>query len=197
MRWACAQSSLLSTMWPCILTADTAEFGDAPYHGGVTPTIAALLAIVLALIGVAGIVIPVLPGSITILAALAIWAVWGGGTQAIVVACVAGVAVLVGMLASAAITKKRLDAREIPRWPVVVALIAGVVAGFWIPAVGLPLGFALTLLACEWYRVRDLGRALSTSVAALKGIGIGMLVELACAMFAVTLLGASVFFALL
>lgn len=43
-----------------------------------TPELTAVLAIVLALIGTTGIVVPVLPGSVSIAAALLVWAVWGG-----------------------------------------------------------------------------------------------------------------------
>ncbi|MGA4668366.1 DUF456 domain-containing protein [Propionibacteriaceae bacterium Y1923] len=162
-----------------------------------TPLLAGLLAFVLALIGVVGIIVPVLPGSITILAGLLVWGIWGGSTQAVVFAIIGGALVLAGMTASAVLTKRNLDKKQIPQWPVIVALIGGVVGSFVLPGFGLLVGFVVTLLVCELVRVRDLKQGLSTSWTALKSVGLGMLIELALALLAVTGLGISVFMTLI
>lgn len=158
-----------------------------------TPLIAGLLAFLLALVGVVGIIVPVLPGSITILIGLVIWGVWGGSTQAVVFAIIGSALVLAGMTASAVLTKRNLDKKQIPQWPVIVALVGGVVGSFVLPGFGLAIGFVVTLLVCELIRVKNLKQALSTSWTAVKSVGLGMLIELALALLAITGLGISVF----
>lgn len=158
-----------------------------------TPAIAALFAVLLALVGVCGIIVPILPGSITILVGLTVWAIWGDSSNGIGVAVVGGIAVLIGMAASTVLTKRNLDRKQIPSWPVIVGLISGVIGSFVLPGLGLPIGFVAGLLVSELFRVKDVKEALSTSWTAVKSVGLGMLVELGMALFAITLLGISVF----
>lgn len=161
--------------------------------GAMTPLIAGTLAFVLALVGVVGIIVPVLPGSFTILVGLLVWGIWGDSTHAVVVAVLGGALVLAGMTASTVLTKRNLDRKQIPNWPVVVALVGGVVGSFVLPGLGLPIGFVVTLLVCELVRVKDARLAASTSWTAVKSVGLGMLLELGLALLAITLLGVSVF----
>lgn len=158
-----------------------------------TPLIAGILAFVLALVGVIGIIVPVLPGSFTILVGLVVWGIWGDSTHAVVVAIIGAALVLAGMTASAVLTKRNLDKKQIPQWPVVVGLVGGVVGSFVLPGFGLPVGFVVTLLVCELIRVKDTKLALSTSWTAVKSVGLGMLIELGLALLAITGLGISVF----
>ncbi|WP_203566523.1 DUF456 domain-containing protein [Aestuariimicrobium ganziense] len=154
--------------------------------------LAAIVAVLLAIVGVVGIVVPVLPGSITIVVALLVWAVWGGSAWGWVAFAVGTVAVLAGATASFLLTKRNLEARAVPKWPLRVSLLVGVVANFLLPALGLVIGFLVTLLVCEWLRVRTLREALSTSWLAVRSIGLGMIIELGCALFACTLLAISI-----
>jgi uncharacterized protein YqgC (DUF456 family) len=135
------------------------------------------------LVGVAGTIIPVLPGSILIGLSLLAWAIWGGaGTAGWVVFGVGIVFVLAGMVASAVLTGRKLREHRIPSRSVVTGLAAGVVGMFVIPVVGLFVGFAAGLLLSELLRTRNFGTATASSWAALKATGLGMLVEfgLAC-----------------
>ncbi|CAN7577994.1 uncharacterized protein YqgC (DUF456 family) [Arthrobacter sp. PvP023] len=134
-------------------------------------------------VGVAGTVIPVLPGSILIGLSLLAWAIWGGaGTAGWVVFGVGLAFVLAGMAASAVLTGRKLREHRIPSRSVAVGLVLGVVGMFLIPVVGLFVGFAAGLLLSESHRTRDFRTAMTTSWAALKATGVGMLVEfgLAC-----------------
>ena len=135
------------------------------------------------LVGVAGTIIPVLPGSILIGASLLAWALWGGaGTTGWVVFGIGLVFVLAGMAASAVLTGRKLKEHSIPSRSVVVGLVLGVAGMFIIPVVGLFVGFAAGLLLSELQRTRVLGTAVASSWAALKATGFGMIVEfgLAC-----------------
>ena len=153
----------------------------------------AAISVVLVVVGVCGIVVPVLPGSLAILAGLLVWAVWGGSPFGWVVFGLGAAFVLAGMSAQYLITGRRLKERSIPNRSVVIGLVCGVVGLFVLPFLGLPIGFTAGLLASEYLRVRNLREAASTSWAALKSVGLGMLVELACALAAATTLLVGIF----
>ncbi|MDO5534069.1 MAG: DUF456 domain-containing protein [Propionibacteriaceae bacterium] len=148
----------------------------------------AALSITAVVIGVCGIVVPVLPGSMAILVGLLVWAIWGGAPTGWLVFAVGGLLVLGGMSAQYLITGRRLKERQIPSRSVVIGLVCGVIGLFVIPFLGLPIGFVAGLLASEYLRVRDLREAWSTSWAALKSVGLGMVVELGLALAAATTL---------
>jgi uncharacterized protein YqgC (DUF456 family) len=69
---------------------------------------------------------------------------------------------------------------------------------YFIPVVGVFVGFAVGLLASELVRRRDLKAALTASAAALKATGIGILVEftMVCLAGSVWALGVIVHFVL-
>ncbi len=135
------------------------------------------------LVGIAGTIIPVLPGSILIGISLLAWALWGGGGAAGWVVFGIGLAfLLAGMAASAMLTGRRLKEHRVPGRSVVAGAVLGIVGMFIIPVVGLVVGFVVGLFASEVLRTRDAGTAVRSSVAALKATGLGILVEfgLAC-----------------
>jgi len=136
---------------------------------------------VLLVIGALGTIFPILPGSILVIIGLLIWAIVIGGP---VGWTVFGIGLLLsgsGMAASALLTGKRLKQREIPNRSILTGAVVGVVGAFVIPVVGLLLGFVLGLYASEWYRLRDPKQAWDASVVAMKSVGLGMLIEFACA----------------
>ena len=146
-------------------------------------TVVTILCGLAILVGVAGTVIPVLPGSILIGLSLLSWAIWGGaGATGWVVFGIGMVFVLAGMAASAVLTGRKLKQHNIPSRSVVAGLVFGVVGMFIIPVVGLFVGFAAGLLLSELHRTRAFGTAVASSGAALKATGLGMIVEfgLAC-----------------
>ncbi|MBO1268352.1 DUF456 domain-containing protein [Arthrobacter cavernae] len=146
-------------------------------------TIVTILCGLAILVGVAGTIVPVLPGSILIGLSLLAWAIWGGaGAGGWVVFGVGLAFVLAGMAASAVLTGRKLKQHSIPNRSVLAGLVLGVVGMFIIPVVGLLVGFAGGLLASEVLRTRDFTKALTSSAAALKATGLGILVEfgLAC-----------------
>lgn len=146
----------------------------------VTTGAAALLLIV----GVMGTIFPILPGSLLTIGTLLVWA-WVLGSTASWTAALIGVALaVVGMSASAILTGRKMRREQIPRGPVIIGVIVGVVGMFIVPVVGLFLGFALGLLLAEYARRKDLSAAWRSSVEAMKSMGFGMLIECACASLA-------------
>jgi len=146
----------------------------------VTTGAAALLLIV----GVMGTIFPILPGSLLTIGTLLVWA-WVLGSTASWTAGLIGIALaVVGMSASAILTGRKMRREQIPRGPVIIGVVVGVVGMFIVPVVGLFLGFALGLLLAEYARRKDLSAAWRSSVEAMKSMGFGMLIECACASLA-------------
>ena len=146
----------------------------------VTTGAAALLLIV----GVMGTIFPILPGSLLTIGTLLVWA-WVLGSTASWTAGLIGIALaVVGMSASAILTGRKMRREQIPRGPVIIGVVVGMVGMFIVPVVGLFLGFALGLLLAEVVRRRDLAAASRASLEAMKSMGSGMLLEFACASLA-------------
>lgn len=148
--------------------------------------IVTVIAGLLMAVGVAGIVVPVLPGSITILVGLLVWAIGIGSSTGWTVFAIAGALVVAGMVATFVLTGRTLRREKIPNRSVLIGGIAGIVGMFVLPGFGLLIGFVLGLFAAEYLRVRNPATALRTSWEALKATGLGLLVELCCATAAVT-----------
>ena len=168
-----------------------------PYDVTVTPEIiATIVTSVLIIIGCLGIVIPVLPGSITALIGLIIWAVVLRSVEGWVVLALGGTLLLAGMSASLVLTGSRLKRRAIPNRTLLLGVIGAVIGMFVIPVVGLVIGFIVGLLASETVRNRNFRIALDTSWVALKAAGLGIIIELSCALLAasVFIIGAITFF---
>ncbi|GAA1113162.1 DUF456 domain-containing protein [Arthrobacter flavus] len=138
----------------------------------------------LIVVGIAGVIVPILPGSILIIGALLMWALVVSSTAGWVAFGVGAVLAVAGLLAGAVLTGRKLQQRQIPGRSVLIGLVTGVVGMFLIPVVGLFVGFAAGLFASEFARQRQVGPALSSSGAALKATGIGILVELGLALLA-------------
>ncbi|NKX54683.1 DUF456 domain-containing protein [Arthrobacter mobilis] len=132
-------------------------------------------------IGTLGVVVPVLPGLVTVAAGLLVWALVLQNTVGWVVFAVGLVFVAAGMLAGAVLTGRRLKERRIPNYSILVGVAAGIVGMFLLPVVGLFVGFAAGLLLSEFVRRRDFRAAASASAVALKAMGLGILAELGCA----------------
>lgn len=142
--------------------------------------IVTIVAGILFLVGLTGIVLPVLPGSITILIGMLIWAIVIGTWQAWVAFAVVAVLSIAGMTCSYVLTGRRLKQHEVPTWPILVGILAGFVGIFVIPFLGLPIGFIVGLYGAEWYRRRDMRLAWGSSWVAIKALGIGITLELCC-----------------
>lgn len=150
--------------------------------------IATVVTVLLIVVGTIGIIVPILPGSITILIGLIIWAVVVQAVEGWIALALGGMLVIAGMSASWVLTGNRLKQRQIPNRSLLFGVIGAIVGVFVIPVVGLFVGFLVGLLASETYRQKNLNAALESSWAAAKAMGIGILVELTCALAAASTL---------
>ncbi|WP_030013411.1 DUF456 domain-containing protein [Curtobacterium sp. S6] len=148
--------------------------------------IATIVAALLIIVGIVGIIVPILPGSILVLAATLVWSLTVRAPEGWWVLGAGGGLAVIGLCASLFLTGRTMKRRQIPNRSVLIGVICAIVGMFVIPVLGLLLGFVVGLFASELYRQRDLDSAVSSSVAALKAAGVGMLIELACALLAGT-----------
>lgn len=136
------------------------------------------------LIGLLGIVIPVLPGSILIAAAVLVWAILVGTPAAWWVFAAVAVLLAAGATLTWFITAHHTRAAGVPNRSLVLAGVAGIVGFFMIPVVGLFIFFPAGLFLAEYLRLRDPGPAWASALAGLKATGLGLLVELGLALIA-------------
>lgn len=129
-------------------------------------------------IGLIGIVIPIIPGSLLIFGAIAVWAIVVGGSAWWVLAAVA--AIMVGGEAVKYLVGGRvLRSDGIPGRTIIVGVFAGIVGFFVIPVIGLFIGFIVGALVSELVRTQQLEKAWRGAVSAAKAaaytIGIDLL----------------------
>lgn len=137
-------------------------------------------------VGLVGIVVPVLPGSILIGVAVGVWAITTGTAAAWWVFAAATLLLAAGTALTWVITARHTRAAGVPNRSLVLAGIAGIIGFFLIPVIGLFLLFPAGLYLSEYLRLRDPSRAWASALAGLKGTGFGMLTELGLALAAAT-----------
>lgn len=127
-------------------------------------------------VGLVGIVLPVLPGTIVILVAVVVWASETGGTTAWVVAAVATVLLATGAVVKFLVPGRQLKA-AVPTSTLLAGAAAAVVGFVVIPVVGLLVGFPVGIYLAERHRV-GAGAAWPSTRAALRAMGVSILIEL-------------------
>jgi uncharacterized protein YqgC (DUF456 family) len=134
-------------------------------------------------VGVVGVVVPVLPGTLLVLGAILVWTVNVGGTTAWTVFAVAATCLVLGSVVKYAVPGRRLKEAGVPGSTLALGGVLGIVGFFVIPVVGLVVGFVLGVYLAELNRV---GRtaAWPATTHALKAVGLSMLIELAANLLA-------------
>ncbi len=145
-----------------------------------------LLVGVAMVVGLVGVVVPVLPGLLLIAAAAVVWAFEVGGYQPWVV-----VAAMLTVLALGTVVKYRVPGRELASQELsnrtwVLVTIAAVVGFFVIPLVGLLVGFVVGLYAGQRLDTGGHREAWASTRAVLRGIGTGIAIEFGAGFVAVS-----------
>lgn len=136
------------------------------------------------LVGVVGVVVPVLPGVLLVLGAVAAWALERQDDVGWAVLAVAVVVVAVGQVAKYLVPGRRLKQAGVPARTTWAGVALGVVGFFVVPVVGLFLGFVLGIYLAERVRLRTHAAAWPSTVHALRAAGWSVLIELATALLA-------------
>lgn len=129
-------------------------------------------------VGLVGILVPVLPGSILVLAAILVWAWELGDATAWAVFAVAAVLLVAGGVVKYLVPNRRLKDAGIPASTQWIGAGLGIVGFFVIPVVGLLVGFVLGVYLAEHRRVGG-AAAWPSTTHALKAVGLSILIELA------------------
>ncbi len=129
-------------------------------------------------VGLVGILVPVLPGSVLVLAAILVWAWEVGGSTAWVVFGVAAAVLVVGGAVKFLVPNRRLKEAGIPASTQWIGAALGIVGFFVVPVIGLFIGFVLGVYLAEYRRLGATSAWPSTKHA-LKAVGLSILIELA------------------
>jgi uncharacterized protein YqgC (DUF456 family) len=146
-------------------------------------TIPSVVAGLVILLGLAGIIVPVLPGSMLIGAAIVGWAAFTGGEAAWVATGIAVVLLFIGALVKFAVPHRRLRDVGVPTSTIAIGGILGIVGFFAIPVIGLFVGFIGGVWLAEARRL-GVRNARPSTKSAIGAVGLSILIELAFGLLA-------------
>ena len=144
----------------------------AAYPPPVTQDTAVVIVIAIVMVvGLAGTVLPILPG---------IWLIWGAalasavlvgeGSGAWVMVAVITVLAVGGTAAGIYVPQRRASAIGVPWWGQVIAAVLSVVGLFAIPIVGAPIGFTVGIVASSLVQTRDVRAAWTATLSSLRSM---------------------------
>ncbi|MGH3613126.1 MAG: DUF456 domain-containing protein [Pseudonocardia sp.] len=143
-----------------------------------------LIAGLLIVVGLAGIVLPVLPGLLLVLAGIAVWAIPRGDAVGAAVLGSAAAIIVIGSVAKYLLPGRQLRDAGVPGSTIALGVVLGVVGFFVIPIVGLVVGFVLGIYLAELARLRDRTAAWPSTRRALAAVGWSLLIELVAGLLA-------------
>jgi uncharacterized protein YqgC (DUF456 family) len=138
-----------------------------------------IVAGVLILLGIAGVVVPALPGLVLSWAGVLIWAIFaGGGVARWTVVAIVSVLAVIGLIVKFVWPHRRLRQTGVPMRSIVVGAVFGIIGFFVIPIAGLVIGFVLGIFVAEYVRLANAKDAWPSTKAALKAVGLALIIEL-------------------
>jgi uncharacterized protein YqgC (DUF456 family) len=143
-----------------------------------------VLAAVLVAAGIVGIVLPVLPGLVLVVAGVGVWAVARGDVVAWSVLGIVVAIVLVGSVVKYLVPGRRLRDAGVPGRTIAAGAVLGVVGFFVIPVVGLFIGFVLGVYLAELARLGRHEAAWPSTRRALAAVGWSLVIEMATGLLA-------------
>ena len=135
-------------------------------------------------VGLVGILVPFLPGTLLVGAAIAVWAYVEHTTVSWVILGVATAVLGAGVLIKYLWPARRMRAADVNGRTSAAGAVLGVIGFFVVPVAGLVLGFVLGVFLAELAQRRDRRRAWASTVHAVKGVALSVGVELAAALSA-------------
>jgi hypothetical protein len=130
-------------------------------------------------VGLVGIVVPVLPGLLLVWGGVAVWAAATHTTTAWVVLVLATLVAAGGSVVKYLLPGRRLKESGVPWTTVGLGTLLGVVGFFVIPVVGVLVGFVLGVFLAERLRLPSSAEAWPSTKRALAAVGWSILIELA------------------
>lgn len=136
------------------------------------------------LVGLVGIIVPVLPGAVLVLAAILVWASEVDTTTAWITLAVAAGFIVASQVVKYTLPQRRLRDAGVPGRTLALGAVVGIVGFFVVPVAGLFLGFVLGVYAAERHRLDGHASAWPSTKHALRAVGLSILIELAGALLA-------------
>lgn len=134
-------------------------------------------------IGIVGVIVPVLPGLLLCWLGVLGWAIFAdAGWGRWLVLAIVTVLALTATVVKYAWPGRNLRRTGIPNRSLVAGGALGLVGFFVVPVVGLVLGFLLGVWLAERMRLKDPGSAWGSAKHALRAAGLSMLIELGAAL---------------
>ena len=135
-------------------------------------------------VGLIGIVLPLLPGTLLVFAAIGVWAFIENTTAAWVTFGVATALLGVSLLIKYTWPVKRMRAADVRTLSLFVGAVLGIIGFFVVPVLGLVIGFVLGVYLAELAHRRDQRLDWASTKHAIKGVALSVGVELAGALLA-------------
>ncbi|AXH95573.1 DUF456 domain-containing protein [Ornithinimicrobium avium] len=148
----------------------------------------------LMVVGIVGIVVPVLPGLLLVVAGVVLWALDERSTTGWVVLAVALAIYAAGLVLQWLVPGRRMRRAGVATSTLLVGVVTAVIMAFVIPVVGLFVGFPLGIFLVSLARTRDHREALRATGHALRAVGTNILIELTTAFLIVAVWAVSVIF---
>ncbi len=148
----------------------------------VSDALGTLVPPLLILVGLIGIIVPVLPGLILVLGGVLVWALVEGSPLAWTIFAVSVVITIAGYVLQYTLPGRRMRERGVSSSTLFLAMVFGVVGFFVIPVVGAIIGFVLGIFVVELGRSRDRSQAWTRTKHALVAVLHSMGIELAAAL---------------
>jgi uncharacterized protein len=130
------------------------------------------------LVGLLGVLVPALPGLLLVWAAVLVWALVERTAAAWIVLAAASLLVATSQVVKYLIPGRRMRAAGVPWTSLAGGGVLGIVGFFVVPIVGGFLGFVLGVYLAERARLGDHPQAWSSTVHALRAVGLSILIEL-------------------
>ena len=154
-------------------------------------TVVEVICAIVIVIGLIGIIVPVIPGVLLIGAAVIGWAINEGTGRAWSIAAAALVVLALGFVIKYLVPHRRLKDAGVPGQTMVIGGLLGIVGFFVIPVLGLFIGFVGGVWLAEAGRLGT-SNAWPSTKAALKATGLSILIELASGLAAAALFVAGI-----
>lgn len=132
----------------------------------------------LMLVGLVGIVVPVLPGLVVVWLATALWAYDHPAPSAWVVFAVSTLLYAAGVVTQYLVPGRRMRRAGVGTWTLLLAVVLAVVGFFLVPVVGAFIGFVGGIFLVELARQRGRGAAWSATRHALTNVALSVGIEL-------------------
>lgn len=153
-----------------------------------------VVALLLMLVGLVGILYPVLPGLLLIVVGVLVWALDARSATGWVLLTLVAAIYVAGAVLQWAIPGKRMKRAGVRTSTLLVGIACAFVGMFLIPVVGLFIGFPVGIMLASFVRTRSWREARHATVHALKAVGVNIAIELATAFTIIGLWAGTVLF---